>query len=242
MLLLQVAHFPTDGVYYSSPPRDSSNMQGRKVEKSARGAKLYRTSSDDDAEDDDEGDGDMDGEGDGDGDDKNSSVVNDEEEEDDDDGDEGFGLDTVTEAMMLAKMQQKQNRAKVARKVSMLSLLLPTEGEGGRDGGDVGPGSPSGGNFSRNVGSWFRRRVGKGEDTRVGEVRESEGYYRTDYVMESEGDMRYCPACIEVNDRRRDGRRRVVYVMPWGNDAGTALIVVMILDVDAYLQSHRQTY
>ena len=157
-------------------------------------------------------------------DDKSLNYMIDEEDEDDDDedGDEGFGLDTVTEAMLLAKVQQKQNRAKVARKVSMLSLLLP--GDGDRDaalGGDHGTGSPSGGNFSRNVGSWFRRRVGKGEDTKTGEVRESTKFYPSDFQMESEGDLRYCPACIETNDRRRDGRRRMLFVMPWESETGT---------------------
>ena len=34
---------------------------------------------------------------------------------------------------------------------------------------------------------------------------------------------RYCPACVEVNDRRRDGRRRLLFVIPWdvGGDAAS---------------------
>ena len=125
--------------------------------------------------------------------------------------------------MMRAKSQERQSRSKGHKKLSMLSLLLPSEGDRDRDGArdlgaDMGPGSPSGGNFSRNVGSWFRRRVGKGEDTKVGDVKETTAFNPIDYSMEVEGDVRYCPASIEVNDRRRDGRRRVLFVLPWGND------------------------
>ena len=187
----------------------------RDRDRKSNGSSPQHSSDEDD--DDDEGD-----EGGTDGKDRYN---NDDEEDDDDEGDEGFGLDTVTEVMMRAKSQERQSRSKGHKKLSMLSLLLPSEGDRDRDrdgardlGADMGPGSPSGGNFSRNVGSWFRRRVGKGEDTKVGDVKETAAFNPIDYSMEVEGDVRYCPASIEVNDRRRDGRRRVLFVLPWGND------------------------
>ena len=71
----------------------------------------------------------------------------------------------------------------------------------------------------RKVSGWFRRSVGNDEP--IVAVPETVDYTLPNYDMETEGDLRYCPACIEVNDRRsaREGRRRVLFVLPWANDA-----------------------
>ena len=62
------------------------------------------------------------------------------------------------------------------------------------------------GNFasvaSRNVGSWFRRRVGK-VDERGGDVRETVDYALSDYSMESHGDLRWVTVKCDVVPRDR---------------------------------------
>jgi hypothetical protein len=45
--------------------------------------------------------------------------------------------------------------------------------------------------------------------------------------MEAEGDLRYCPACIEVNDRRRDGKRRILFLLPWAVTADVTPISLL---------------
>ena len=76
----------------------------------------------------------------------------------------------------------------------------------------------------RKVSGWFRRSVGN--DDPVVDVPETPDYVVPNYEAETDGGLRYCPACIEVNDRRlaREGRRRVLFVLPWAtNEAGTDL-------------------
>ena len=63
------------------------------------------------------------------------------------------------------------------------------------------------------VGRWFRKQI----NPEATEVEETPDLVPVDVYMETDGDLRYCPACIEVNDHRREGRRRVVFLIPWAN-------------------------
>jgi len=87
------------------------------------------------------------------------------------------------------------------------------------------------GDQKKGVSGWLRRHIGgageaRGRDSKdkdpegaelfAGEVTESSEYSLTDYDMEAFGDLRYCPASIEMNDFRRDNKRRVFYVLPVG--------------------------
>lgn len=89
----------------------------------------------------------------------------------------------------------------------------------------------------RATGGWLKRRFvggkeagtgagavgGAGTGTAVGgadaydeeeHFDESTDFHMTDYEMESSGDLRYCPGSVEVNDYRKDGRRRTLYFLP----------------------------
>merc|ERR1712000_109345 len=37
----------------------------------------------------------------------------------------------------------------------------------------------------------------------------------------NEGDLRYCPACIEFADHRKDGRKRFMYIFPYAVELST---------------------
>ena len=63
---------------------------------------------------------------------------------------------------------------------------------------------------SRNVGSWFRRRVGKG-DEREGDVRETVDYALSDYQMESQGDLRL----VSMKNKMMKTRRLPGRGMTW---------------------------
>jgi hypothetical protein len=46
------------------------------------------------------------------------------------------------------------------------------------------------------------------------DIKESHGdYIDPDFDLEASGDLKYCPACIELNDHKRDNRRRRFYYM-----------------------------
>ena len=63
------------------------------------------------------------------------------------------------------------------------------------------------------VGRWIRKQM----NPEAVEVDETADLVTMDVYMETDGDLRYCPACIEVNDHRREGRRRIVFLIPWAN-------------------------
>eukprot|EP01038_Epipyxis_sp_PR26KG_P007270 gene7270-9909_t len=67
-----------------------------------------------------------------------------------------------------------------------------------------------------NVGNWFRRQIIPNTipSQDGGEVPESMEYASIDFDMEYNGDLRYCPACIDVHDSRREKKRRILYIIP----------------------------
>lgn len=107
--------------------------------------------------------------------------------------------------------------------------------------------SDENGKKSNRISGWFRKHIGGSEARHqepaaahagsVGASAESQDvpesdssdYLPTDYEAEAGGDLRYCPACLELNDCRREGKRRVLYFMPLhesaaplSNNAGSA--------------------
>jgi hypothetical protein len=65
------------------------------------------------------------------------------------------------------------------------------------------------------VGKWFRKKI----NPDLVEVDETVDIMPIDVDMETDGDVRYCPACIEVNDHMREGRRRILFLIPWASCA-----------------------
>ena len=61
---------------------------------------------------------------------------------------------------------------------------------------------------------WFRSKINDITITDSMDVPETADYVPTNYDLESDGDLRYCPACIEASDHRKEGRRRLLFVIP----------------------------
>ena len=75
---------------------------------------------------------------------------------------------------------------------------------------------------SKAVGKWFRKQIqeiNQKADTikNIIEIQETSEYVVPDYDSEATTELRYCPATIDVNDYKREGSRRVLYVLPWSN-------------------------
>lgn len=72
------------------------------------------------------------------------------------------------------------------------------------------------------VGSWLRRKfTRKGRPAESGDLSGNEGpdtladdYNQQDYDQEASGDLAYCPACVELNEYRRESKRRFYYLIP----------------------------
>ena len=63
---------------------------------------------------------------------------------------------------------------------------------------------------------WIRSKftdMTSGEST--GDVQETDEECRADYALEGDGDLDYCSACIEASDHRKEGRRRLLFVLPY---------------------------
>lgn len=97
---------------------------------------------------------------------------------------------------------------------------------------------------------WIRRRInsvthqnqltGSVENTQSHDPEEgepTEHFTKTDYEMESSGDLRFCPACLELNDHRKDGRRRVLYFLP-PVDVACGELSVRAVSHDDYTHLH----
>ena len=68
---------------------------------------------------------------------------------------------------------------------------------------------------------WIRSKftdITSGESAR--DVQETEDEYPVDYSLENDTDLEFCSACIEASDHRKEGRRRLLFVLPYspGND------------------------
>jgi hypothetical protein len=73
---------------------------------------------------------------------------------------------------------------------------------------------------SKAVGKWFRKQIqeiNQKADTikNIIEIQETSEIATPDYEFEASTELRYCPAAIDVNDHKREGHRRVLYVIPW---------------------------
>lgn len=65
------------------------------------------------------------------------------------------------------------------------------------------------------VGRWFRTQGVRLINPDAVEVEETEAIQPVDVYMETDGDLRYCPACIETIDHRKEGRRKILFLIPW---------------------------
>lgn len=61
------------------------------------------------------------------------------------------------------------------------------------------------------VGRWFRKQI----NPEAIDVAETSEVVPIDVYMETDGDLRYCPACIESVDPRKEGRRKILFLIPW---------------------------
>lgn len=85
-----------------------------------------------------------------------------------------------------------------------------------------GNGAKSGGGVGGGVSNWFRRRFDDLTPDAT-DIPETTEWGTVDYEMESTGDLRYCPACFELNDIRRgkEKQRRFLYVLPFAESANS---------------------
>jgi hypothetical protein len=65
------------------------------------------------------------------------------------------------------------------------------------------------------VSSWFRTKFNDMTISDSMDVPETSEWTDVNYVLEASGDLRYCPACIEAADFRKEGRRRLLFVIPY---------------------------
>jgi len=62
--------------------------------------------------------------------------------------------------------------------------------------------------------SWFRSKINDMSISDSMDVPESVDFMPANYDLEGDGDLRLCPACIEASDHRKEGRRRLLFVIP----------------------------
>ncbi len=78
------------------------------------------------------------------------------------------------------------------------------------------------------VGRWLRREIGElfHGDASPGvaqgntlaaplDLADDDKISPADAKMEDDEDLRYCPACIDALDYRKEGKRRILFAFPW---------------------------
>lgn len=65
------------------------------------------------------------------------------------------------------------------------------------------------------VSSWFRNKINDMTISDSMDVPETSEWSDVNYELEASGDLKYCPACIEAADFRKEGRRRLLFVIPY---------------------------